>query len=112
VNATTFNLSQAREMLGVVTQLYNNLLDELQTEAQNLDGWAKQKFTERFAILTKLMDAIIFYDDQVQQYVRFHPDSHNVAYYKDKLEVARKYIEANGLDWSTVTWGKISDYSN
>lgn len=91
-------------------QLYNNLLDELQNEAQNLDGWAKQKFNERFAVLTKFTEVVIHYDDQVQQYVQFHPESHNVAYYKDKLEVARRYIEANGLDWSTVTWGKISDY--
>lgn len=110
MNATTFNLSQARELLANVVELYDNLLNELLKESENLDGWAKQKFEQRFAILEKMLDVIIHYDQQVQKYVQFHPDSHNVQYYKEKLDIARRYILANGLDWSTVTWGKISDY--
>jgi hypothetical protein len=110
MNATTFNLSQARELLANVVELYDGLLDELENESQNLDGWAKQKFDQRFAVLVKMVDVVIHYDQQVQKYVHFHPDSHNVQYYKEKLDIARRYILANGLDWSTVTWGKLSDY--
>ena len=110
MNATTFNLQSSRQQLANVVELYAALLDELHEESANLEGWAKQKFDKRFAILDKLLDSILHYDQQVQQYVQFHPDSHNVAYYKEKLDIARRYILANGLDWSTVTWGKLSDY--
>jgi len=110
VNALTFNLSQARAALSDTVELYDALLNELNDESENLEGWAKQKFQQRFAVLEKLLDVIIAYDQTVQKYVQFHPDSHNVQYYKEKLDSARRYIIANGLDWQTVTWGKISDY--
>lgn len=110
MNALQFNLLQDRQFLSDALEVYNGLLDELENEGQNLEGWAKTKFEQRFAILEKLVDIIIKYDDSVQKYIRMHPDSHNVQYYKDKLDIARRYIIANGLDWSTVTWGKKSDY--
>lgn len=110
MNASEFNLLQTRELLSNVIEVYDNLLDELENESKNLDGWAKKKFDERFEVLVKMGKVAIDYDLQVQKYVRFHPDGHNVKYYRDQLQVAKLYIEANGLDWSTVVWGKISDY--
>lgn len=107
---TKYDLIHAREVLSNTIDLYNDLLNELLTENAELDGWLKTKFDKRFKILDGLLNSIIAYDAAVQQYVAYHPESHNVQYYKDKLEIARRYITAKGLDWSNVTWGKISDY--
>lgn len=111
MNSTTYNLQQDRRLLADALEVYNGLLDELEAESANLEGWAKTKFEQRFAVLDKLVNIIVQYDNSVQQYIRFHPDGQNVQYYKDKLDIARRYIIANGLDWSTVTWGKKSDYT-
>jgi len=111
MNATSFNLHQTRNKLADVLENFESLLNDLLVESENLTGdYAIKIFQQRFAILSAMVDAMVEYDRCVIQYIQFHPDSHNVKYYKDKLEVAKKYIQANGLDWSTVTWGKISDY--
>lgn len=111
MNALTFNLSESRRRLVQIVEDYNNLLDELDAESVNLDGWAKKQFDKRMWVLEKLLNTVIEYDVDVMKYIHIHPDSQNVQYYKEKLEVARRYIIANGLDWSNVTWGKVSDYN-
>jgi len=110
MNACTFNLTIARNNMATCIELFNNLLDNLENEAKNYDGWALKQFNERFVVLTQLIDAVVEYDKNVQLYIQLHPDTQNVQYYHDKLAVAKKYIQANGLDWSAVTWGKLNDY--
>ena len=111
MNATSFNLHQTRNKLADTLDEFQNLLNDLLIESQNLSGdYAIKIFNQRFAILSAMVDATVEYDRCVIQYMEFHPDSQNVQYYKDRLEVAKKYIQANGLDWSTVTWGKLADY--
>lgn len=110
MNYQKFQLHSNRQKLADALEVYNGLLDELEQEGANLEGWAKTKFEQRFSILEKIVDTIVQYDDSVQKYIQLHPDGQNIQYYIDKLDVARRYIIANGLDWQTVTWGKKSDY--
>jgi len=111
MNASGYNLGQKRNELSDVLEKFENLLNDLEIESAQLESeYAKKIFLERFAVLKAMSDKVIEYDTTVINYVVNHPDGHNVKYYKDQLEVAKLYIKANGLSWSTVLWGKISDY--
>lgn len=111
MNASEFNLQQKRNDLVNALTDFEKLKNDLLNESSQLESdYAKKIFNERFEILVQIANVIIQYDACVMTYVMNHPDGHNVKYYRDQLEVAKRYIKANGLNWSTVVWGKISDY--
>ena len=107
---STFKLQETRQKLIDVLNLTNELLDQLEQESAALDGWQKKQFNDRLRVLDSLIQIVIAYDAAAMQYVNFHPNTGSVNWYKERLEIARKYVKTLGGDWSTVTWGKLSDY--
>ena len=99
---------QARKLLSATMGVYNDLLDKLESEAQNLDGFDKEKFIHRLSILDDFCTIVLNYDSVVQKHIRIDPnkDKRN----QEQLMIAKKYIERLGGDFSIVTWGKLSDY--
>ena len=104
-------LTQAANKLYKKAAFYKDLLNDLQLESANItSNEAKQKFDRRFKILMDMYNSIVEYDGAVKDYIVHHPQEYSVKYYRDKLAIAKKYIEANNLCWTAVLWGKISDY--
>ena len=102
------SLNEARLLLAKTMDAYNSLLDQLETESENLNAYDKEKFSKRLAILDDFCTIVLHYDDIVQQNIRVNPgnDKRN----QEQLKIAKKYIERLGGDWSNVIWGKLSDY--
>jgi hypothetical protein len=98
----------ARQILSKTMGVYNDLLDQLEIEAENLNAYDKEKFLHRLAILDDFCSIVLHYDEIVQKYVRLDPN--NDKRNQEQLKIAKKYIERLGGDWSIVTWGKLSDY--
>jgi hypothetical protein len=99
---------QARKLLAKTMDVYNNLLDQLETESQNLNTIDKQKFKQDLAILDDFCTIVLHYDEIVQQHLRVDPN--NDKRNQEQLKIAKKYIQHLGGDWSNVIWGKLSDY--
>jgi hypothetical protein len=99
---------KARQLLSKTMGVYNDLLDQLETESENLNAYDKEKFSKRLAILDDFCTIVLHYDEIVQQNIRVNPgnDKRN----QEQLKIAKKYIERLGGDWSVVIWGKLSDY--
>ena len=105
-----YQLDNARKILTDQIKKMSNLLDVLESEAANLKGYEKDKFSKRLQILDDTIDVAVFYDEVVFKYVRYHPEGHNTQFLEDQLKIARQYINRLGGDWSIVQWGKLSDY--
>jgi len=103
----TNNLNEARLLLAKTMDVYSNLLDQLETESENLNAYDKEKFLNRLAILDDFCTIVIHYDNIVQQHVRIDPNTKRM---QDQLKIAQKYVKYLGGDWSNVIWGKLSDY--
>lgn len=101
---------QSREILATQVDKVNVLLDQLESEAKYLSDDQQKVFNERLTILDNLINIIVYYDGVANEYVRTHPEAHNVQKLNDTLKIAQKYVNRLGGDWSIVTWGKLSDY--
>lgn len=99
---------QARNLLSKTMGVYNELLDQLETESQNLNAYDKEKFLNRLAVLDDFCTIVLHYDEIVQQNLRVDPS--NDKKNQEQLKIAKKYIQRLGGDWSNVVWGKLSDY--
>jgi hypothetical protein len=110
MSESEFNLMRCRELLAEQIARYDALLETLIEESAQMPDWAKQKFNERMLILRGLQSAVIAYDRCAQQYVQFHPAGVSVRWYRERLDIARLYVESLGGNWDTVTWGIKSDY--
>lgn len=102
-----------RQRLADAVELVNNLLEELESEIEKakengVEAYRLKKSVDRVKLISTLRDEIVDYDTKVLQYVNYYPEA--TPYYKEKLEIARRYVKSLGGDWSTVTWGKLSDY--
>lgn len=98
----------ARQLLAKSMSIYNDLLDQLEAEGENLNSYDKEKFLKRLAVLDDFCTIVLHYDDIVQKHVRIDPN--NDKRNQEHLKIAKKYIERLGGDWSNVIWGKLSDY--
>lgn len=106
-------INASRQVLATKVELVNDLLEELETELataqkNGVEPYVIAKFKKRLKILEELINTIVIYDSYVQKYLQFNPEE--TSYIKERLEIARKYVQALGGDWSTVVWGKRSDY--
>lgn len=102
-----------RQRLADAVESVNALLDELHEELakskeNGVEAYRLKKSIDRVKQIEQLRDEIVEYDTKVIQYVNYYPEA--TPYYKEKLEIARRYVRSLGGDWSTVTWGKLSDY--
>lgn len=110
MDASTWNTIQTRNNLSEKLERLDGLLETLIEESAQMQDWARRKFDERLAIINQVVDAVILYDAAVQQYIKFHPTETNVDTLKQRLNIARLYVEHLGGNWQTVLWGKTSDY--
>lgn len=110
MSESEFNLIRCRELLAERIARYDDLLEVLIEESAQMPDWAKRKFNERMLILRELRNAVIAYDGYAQQYVKFHPAGGSVRWYRERLDIARLYVESLGGNWDTVIWGIKSDY--
>jgi ATP-dependent protease HslVU (ClpYQ) peptidase subunit len=103
----------AREHLALSVADTLELLEELENELQQaqankVEPYVLLKFQKRLNRLDRLIQLLLTYDRQVQQYLKFNPE--NRGDLVERLEIARHYVASIGGDWSTVVWGKRSDY--
>jgi hypothetical protein len=101
---------KARVLLSKTMGVYNNLLDQLESESENLNAYDKEKFSKRLAILDDFCTVVLHYDEIVQQHIRVDANVNDTKRLQDQLKIAQKYVQRLGGDWSIVTWGKLSDY--
>ena len=106
-------IAASRTVLSYKIELVNELLDELETEldkakSNKVEPYIIAKATKRLQLLDELINTMIVYDSYVQKYLAFNPE--DTSYLKDRLEVAKHYVYTLGGDWSTVVWGKRTDY--
>ena len=101
---------QSRDLLADQVDKVNILLEQLENEAKNYTPDQQQIFNQRLLILDNLVSIIVYYDQISSEYVRTHPESHNVSKLYEQLKIAQKYVNRLGGDWSVVTWGKLADY--
>ena len=106
-------LLMRRQRLADVVNSVNELLEELENDIakaqeNGVEAYRLKKSIDRIKTIESLRDEVCEYDSKVMQYVNYYPE--NTPYYKEKLEIARRYVKSLGGDWSTVTWGKLSDY--
>ena len=105
-----FELNQARHLLQSAVNIANDLLDALENENESRTGYIKELAQKRIAIFDGLINAIENYDGKVVKYQQFNPPGNQYQYYKQKLEIARKYITAIGGDFNSVLRGNKNDY--
>lgn len=113
MSAAKDNLLMKREVLSAAVVTIGDLLTELHQELETsknngVEAYVLRKFIDRVRQIELLRNTVIQYDAHVMQYLNYYPE--NTPVYKERLEVARLYIEAIGGDWNTVLWGKKSDY--
>ena len=99
-----------RDILADQVDKVNTLLEQLENEAKHYTADQQQIFNQRLLILDNLVSIIVYYDQIATEYVRTHPEAHNVNKLNEQLKIAQKYVNRLGGDWSVVTWGKLSDY--
>lgn len=104
------SLTQARQLLANTMDVYNNLLNQLEKESENLNAYDKEKFLKRLAVLDQFAEVVLYYDNIVQQHIRLNLNLNDTKRLQDQLKIAQKYVQRLGGDWSIVTWGKLSDY--
>ncbi len=102
-----------RGALSACVDIVNELTEQLRSEvekaeANGVEAYRLYKSKERIQHIETLVHVLVSYDDIVLKYIETHPN--DVTYYKEKLEVAQRYVRALGGDWSTVIWGRKSDY--
>lgn len=102
-------IMQARQLLSKTMAIYNDLLDQLETESTQLNAYDKEKFSKRLAVLDDFCTIVLHYDQIVQQHIRVQ-NVNDTKRLQDQLKIAQKYVQKLGGDWSIVTWGKLSDY--
>lgn len=107
----TFELNNRREQLSGSLLLLNELIEQLQKENETLEGWQKKQFDDRIKVINNFVQRVIDYDAAVKKYEQMNPNAGSVQWYRERIRVAQKYVEALGGDWSTVVWGKLSDYN-
>jgi hypothetical protein len=100
----------SRQALSKRLDKVTNLLEELEKESASMTPDQQETFNARIKVLDDLVDMIIYHDRFVNDYVRTHPDTHNVDQLHNQIKIAQKYINRLGGDWSIVTWGKLADY--
>lgn len=110
MNSTEFELNQARHLLQNAVNLANDLLDTLEKENEGRTGYIKELAEKRIAVFDALIATIENFDAKVVRYQQFNPPGDGYQFYKEKLDIARKYIHAIGGDFNSVLWGKKSDY--
>jgi len=110
MTSEVFELNQARHMLQNAINDANDLLDKLEKENEGREGYVKQIAESRIAIFDKLINVVVHYDTKVVRYEQFNPPGNGYQFYKEKLEIARKYIHSLGGDFNSVLWGKKTDY--
>jgi hypothetical protein len=106
----SFELNQARHLLQNAINSANALLEKLEAENKDREGYVKKLAEERIAVFDSLIDAVVHYDSKVVRYENFNPPGQGYQYYKEKLDIARRYIRTLGGDFNTVLWGKKTDY--
>lgn len=106
----SWELNQARHILQNAIDSANALLDQLENENVDRPDWQKKIASSRIAIFDNLINAVVLFDSKVVRYEKFNPPGDGYRYYKEKLEIARKYINVLGGDFNSVLWGKKSDY--
>lgn len=104
---------EQRTKLASAVDLVNDLLDELNADldrasANGVEPYRLKKSKERIAQIEQLVSVLVDYDGLVVKYIQFNPEG--TPYYKERLEIARRYVHSLGGDWSTVLWGKKTDY--
>lgn len=105
-----FDLQQSRTALAQAVLLFNAECEAILQDIQKLPEWERAENIARLEILESLVEHICDYDSKAQMYVRFHPESHNTQHLQDQLWRCKRYIQSLGGDWSTIIWGKNSDY--
>jgi hypothetical protein len=115
MDSSHHNLLSQRERLATIIDANSSLIEQMKIELKqainrDVDRDSLMTFTNRIKHLEKLQETIIEFDSRVMQYVNYFPE--NTPIYKDRLAVAKKYVEYLGGDWNTVLWGKQSDYSS
>lgn len=110
MSSTLHQYNASRQLLSKKLDKLITLLDELEKESESMSSADKAIFAARLNILDELVDMIIYHDRLVNDYVRTHPDTHNVERLHEQIKIAQKYVNRLGGDWSIVTWGKLSDY--
>lgn len=109
----TENVFMRRQQLAGALTEFSNLLQTIKAETLNnteLTDTEKRIFYDRLKIFTELSNAICNYDIAVKLLEHKIKQSGDAEYYRQQLEVARRYVRTLGGDWQTVVWGKISDY--
>jgi hypothetical protein len=104
---------EERQRLAGAVSLVNDLLDELNGDldkavANGVEAYRLKKSKERIAQIEQLVSVLVDYDAMVVQYIQFNPEG--TPYYKERLAIAKRYVTSLGGDWSTVLWGKVTDY--
>lgn len=107
------NVFFKRQQLAATVETANELLQTIKTENLNnteLSNEDKKLFNDRLKVFNELITAIVNYDIAVKNFEHENQNNGNAEYYRQQLQVARKYVNYLGGDWQTVVWGKISDY--
>ena len=110
MNKSFFDLQQSRTNLANKLEVFNAETECILDDIQKLPEWERNENLVRLQTLEALAEAIVDYDSKVQTYVRFHPEQNNTQYLQDQLWRCKRYIQSLGGDWSTIVWGKNSDY--
>lgn len=106
----TLNLFTARQELSNAVKRVNYLILQLENEAREYTGADRELFDARIELIADLIDTICDYDEICQRNIRMKSSHHSEQYLRDQLDVAKKYIQKLGGDFSIVLWGKKSDY--
>jgi len=110
MNKSFFDLQQSRSDLAEKLALFNAECENILDDIRKLPEWEQKPNLARLQVLEDLAEAIVDYDSKAQTYVRFHPEHNNTQYLQDQLWRCKRYIHSLGGDWSTIVWGKNSDY--
>jgi hypothetical protein len=104
---------EERQRLASAVDLVNDLIEELNSDldkavANGVEAYRLKKSKERIAQIEQLVTTLVNYDAMVVKYIQFNPEG--TPYYKERLAIAQRYVTSLGGDWSTVLWGKVTDY--
>lgn len=110
MTAEHFELEQARVLLQKFVDSANELLNNLEAENENRDGYLKEKAAERIKVFDNLINAITFYDNKVIRYQQFNPPGAGYQFYKTNFAKAKKYIKALGGNPENIVYYNITDF--
>lgn len=92
-------------------QRHNDLLEQLDLEIQKIENPAvREKYQQRFLIMDRFHNKSVELFNACGEQITYGTSASQYTYLRDKLDIARRFIQSLGGDPNSLNWLKKSDF--